>query len=332
MTMMAKGIVAALLVVVGAPVVAAEQAGRPPRIAVLWPSLVEQWNKAFLAGLRDNGYVAGANAIVDIRGTGGDMTSAPRLAEELVALDPDVIFAVTGVLAKAVVNAEIKLGKQTPVVVITQDPVAEGVVDNVTHPGGNITGLAVVSAPGELMTKHLQLLHEMLPRMREAGCLIDASWPEFSELTLTALEKGGPQLGVRISSVEVRAPDDIDRALSESELAKKHVDAVIVPLTPMFLATRSRIISFLSKHRLPAAYAEEVFAREGGLLSYGNSVGERYREGGALISKILRGAKPNNIPVDYNATFRLVVNQRTAKAMGMRIPESVLIQANEILK
>jgi putative ABC transport system substrate-binding protein len=100
----------------------------------------------------------------------------------------------------------------------------------------------------------------------------------------------------------------------------------------MFLATRSRIITFVSKHRLPTAYAEEVFAREGGLLSYGNSVSERYRRAAGVIAKILHGAKPGEIPVDYDATFRLVVNQRTAKAIGLRIPQSVLIQADEVVK
>jgi putative ABC transport system substrate-binding protein len=315
---------------VGVPFAAAEQAPRHPRIGVLWPSLVDQWDKAFLAGLADNGYNAGTNAIVDIRATGGEVSSAPSLAEELIALEPDVIFAVTGVLAKAVLAGENKLRKQIPIVVITQDPVAEGVVDNVTRPGGNVTGLAVVSAPGELMTKHLQLLHEMLPGMKEVGCLIDTSWLEFSVLTKKALERAGPQIGVRIRSVDVGVPDDIDRALTE--VLKRRVDAVIVPLTPMFLATRTRIINFAAKHRLPAAYGEEVFVYDGGLVSYGNSVSDRYRRTASVVAKILKGAKPTEIPVDYNATFRLVVNQRAAKAIGLRIPQSVLIQANEVLK
>ena len=323
-------LVAAVWTCVGLPLRAAEQARGLPRIAVLWPGLVDQWNKAFLESLRDSGYVPGTTAIVDIRASGGQLASGPRLAEELIALDPDVIYAVTGVLAKAVVNGEKRLAKQIPMVVVTQDPVSEGVVDSVTHPSGNITGLAVVSAPGELMTKHLQLLHELLPRMKAVAYLIDTSWLDFSMPTKTALEKAAQQMGIRINSVEVRGSDDIDRALFE--MTNSRVDAVIVPLTPMFLATRSRIISYASKHRLPIAYGEEVFAYEGGLVSYGNSVSERYRRAAGVVAKILHGAKPTDIPVDYSVTFRLVVNQRSAKAIGVRIPQSVLIQADEILK
>jgi putative ABC transport system substrate-binding protein len=319
----------ALVVLNGQPA-AAEQATQRPRIAVLWPSLVEQWNQAFVTGLRDNGYVPGANAVVDIRATGGAVASATTLAEELLELGPDVVFAVTGVLAKAVVDSERRLRKQVPIVVITQDPVAEGVIDSITHPNGNITGLAVVSAPGELMTKHLQLLHEMVASMKHVGLLVDDSWREFSSLTKAALEKAGPKVGVRIVTFEVRTPDDIDHALTE--VAKRHVDALIVPLTPMFLATRAKIIDFTLKRRLPTAFGEEVFAYDGGLLSYGNSVTERYRHGAGVVARVLRGAKPADIPVDYNAAFRLVVNLHTAKSIGVRIPQALLLQADQVLR
>jgi ABC-type uncharacterized transport system substrate-binding protein len=319
----------AIAMLVGTPSATAEQAGHLPRIGVLWPSLVERWNTAFRDGLRENGFIDGATAVIEIRATGRKLESGAVLAEELIASEPDVIYAVPGVLGK-VVNAEEKARKQIPIVVITQDPVAEGLVASVTHPGGNITGLAVVAAPGELMTKHLQLLKEMIPRLKRVGCLTDTSWKEFSVLTKAALEKAGPQLGVRVRSIDVRAPDDIEHALSE--ITKQRVDAMIVPLTPMFLATRDRIISFASKHRLPTAYAEEVFTYEGGLVSYGPSVSERYRRAATLVAKILHGAKPGDIPVDYNTNFRLVVNLRVAKALQLKVPESVLLQADEVIR
>jgi putative ABC transport system substrate-binding protein len=318
------------VILVGAPVATAEQARRLPRIGVLWPSLVDQWDKAFRDGLRENGYVHGATAVIDIRATGGNLESGAALAEELIASKPDVIYAVPGVLAKEIVNAEKRAGKEIPIVVITQDPMAEGLVASVTHPGGNITGLAVVASPGELMTKHLQLLKEMIPRLRRIGCLTDTSWKEFSVLTKAALEKAGPQIGVRVISIDVRGADDIEHALSE--IAKQRVDAMIIPLTPMFLATRGRIISFASKHHLPTAYAEEVFTYDGGLMSYGPSVSDRYRGAAGIIARILHGAKPEDIPLDYNSRFRLVVNLRVAKVLQLKIPQSVLLQADELIK
>jgi putative ABC transport system substrate-binding protein len=301
-----------------------------PRIGVLWPSLVEQWDTAFRDGLREGGYVDGATAIVDVRATGGKLSSAEMMAEELIALGPDVIFAVPGVLAKAVVEAESRTGKQIPIVVITHDPVAEGLVANVARPGGNITGVAGVGSPGELMTKHLQLLKEMMPHLRRVAWLTDASWKDLSALTRTALEKAGPQIGVQVSSIEVRSPDEIEQALSE--IPRKRIEALIVPLTPMFLGARARIISFAARHHVPTAYAEEVFTHEGGLVSYGFPVRERYHRATELVGKILRGTRPGDIPVDYNTRFRLVINLRAAKVLQLQIPESVLLQADEVIR
>jgi putative ABC transport system substrate-binding protein len=233
-------------------------------------------------------------------------------------------------LAKNVADATKRAGKQTPIVFITQDPVAERLVASAAHPGGNLTGIAGVASPGELMTKHLQLLKETLPRLKRVGCLIDMSWQEFSLPTKAALEKSGPGIGVRVSSIEVQGPDDVEHALSEA--VRKRVDAMIIPLTPTSLAARDRIISFASKHHLPTAYAEEVFTYEGGLMSYGFSVSDRYRQGAAIVAKILHGAKPGDIPVDYSMRFKLVINLKTAKALGLRIPQSVLIQADEVIR
>jgi len=316
---------------VGTPLIAAEQAGRLPRIGVLWPGLVDQWTQAFHQGLRENGYVDGATAVLDIRTTGENYELGPRLAEELIALDPDVIYAVAAALIKDVADAEKRAGKQIPIVALTWDPVTEGLVASAAHPGGNITGVALVPAPGELMTKHLQLLKEMLPRLRHIACLIDTTW--YKEVSLqikAALERAGPKIGVRVSSIDVQGSDDLERALSE--VVRKRADAMIIAPNAVFLATRSRIISFASKHRLPTAYWEQVFTFEGGLMSYGGSVADRYRRAAGIIAKILHGAKPADIPLDYSIRFRLVVNLQTAKALRLQIPQSVLIQADEVIK
>ena len=255
----------------------------------------------------------------------------PRLAGELVALDPDVIYAVPGVLVKDVVEAEKRAGKQIPIVTLTPDPVAEGLVASAAHPGGNITGVAATPNPEDLMTKHLQLLKEMVPRMRRVACLIDTTGEKTASLKAkAALDRAGQKIGVRVDSIDVAGTDDLDRALSE--VARKRVDAMIVSISPVSLATRSRIIGFASKHHLPTAYWEEVFVYDGGLMSYGASIADRYRVAAGVVAKILHGAKPADIPVDYSNRFRIVVNLRTAKALGIRIPESVLIQADEVIR
>ena len=168
-------VVVAMGMLVGTPLFAAEQAARRPHIGVLWPGLVNQWNQAFLDGLRENGYVDGATAVINIRTTGGNFESGPKLAEELVALNPDVILAIPAALATDVANAEKRAGKLIPIVVVTQDPVSEGLVARAGHPGGNITGVALLPAPGEFMTKHLQLLKEILPRARRVASLVDTT-------------------------------------------------------------------------------------------------------------------------------------------------------------
>ncbi len=333
--MTAKAFCVVLLVsmgmLVGTPLFAAEQAGRMPRIGVLWPGLVDQWVKAFHEGLRENGYVDGATAVIDIRATGAGYESGPRLAEELIARNPDVIFAVPAALVRDVADAEQKAGKLIPIVVLTYDPVSEGLVASAAHPGGNITGVAFGFAIGDLMTKHLQLLKEMVPRARRIASLIDPTWyKEVSLQTKAALEKAGQRIGVRVDSIDIAGRDGLERALSE--VVRKRVDAMIIPPSAVSLANRSRIIGFASKHRLPTAYWDEVFAYEGGLMSYGASVAETYRRAAGVIAKVLHGAKPADIPVDYSIRFRLVINPQTAKALRLQIPQSVLIQADEVIK
>jgi putative ABC transport system substrate-binding protein len=316
---------------VGTPSFSADQTGRLPHIGVLWPALVDRWNQAFLDGLRENGFVDGVTAVIDIRVTAEAFESAPKLAEELVALNPDVIVAIPAALAKDVVEAEQKAGKVIPIVVVTQDPVSEGLVARAAHPGGNITGIALLPAPGAFMTKHLQLLKEILPRVKRVASLVDTTWyKEVSSQTKAALEKAGQRMGIRVDSIDIHGRDGLERTLSE--VSRRRVDAMIIPPSAISLATRSRIIAFASKHRLPTAYWEEVFANEGGLMSYGGSIADRYHLAGGVVAKILRGAKPADIPVDYSIRFRLVVNLQTAKALRLPIPQSVLIQADEVIR
>jgi putative ABC transport system substrate-binding protein len=323
-------LVAGMGLLASVPANAADHTARLPRIAVLWPGAVDEWVKAFRDGLREAGYVDGETVTIDARATKGNVAAGERMAEELIARDPDVVFAVPGMLAKDVADAEKKLGKPIPVVFVTQDPVIEGLVASVARPGGHMTGFGGVTASGELMTKHLQLLKEMLPRLKRVALLIDTSWKDFSLQSKEALEKAGPEIGVKVSSISLQGSDDIERALSE--VLRSRAEAIIVPLTPAALVARNHILAFASKHRLPAAYAEEVFTREGGLVSYGFAVSEKYHQAAGVVAKVLRGARPADIPIDYSMRFELVVNLKTAKALGITIPESIVLRADRVIR
>jgi len=322
---------AGMAMLVGMPLVTAEGADRLPRVGVLWLGLVEPWIKAFHEGLRENGYIDGKTVVIDVRTAGKNPELGPKLAAELIASDPDVIYAVPAVLVKDVIDAEKRAGKPIPIVMLGADPVAEGLVASAAHPGGNITGVGASFGPEDRMTKHLQLLKEMVPRMKRVACLIDATWEKTaSSQAKAALDQAGPKIGVQVVLIRVEGVADLDRALSE--VARKPVDAMIISTSPMSLAGRGRIIEFASKHRLPTAYWEEVFVYDGGLISYGVSIADRYHRAAGIVARILHGARPADIPLDYSTRFRLVVNQRTAQVLGIRVPEAVLIQADEVIK
>jgi putative ABC transport system substrate-binding protein len=313
------------------PLIAGEQAGRVPRIGVLTPGDVGRWVKAIYQGLQENGYVDATTATIDWRATGARFDSGPRLAEELISLQPDVIFAAPGLLAKDVADAEVRAGKQIPIVLLTWDPVAEGLVASAAHPGGSITGVAYVYVPGADITKQLQLLKDVLPRLKRVACLIDTTWQkDFGLQAKAALEKAVAGIGVRVTTIEVGRPDDLDHALTE--VVRSRPGAMIITVSPLFAAMRSQIIDFASNHRLATIYWEELFSYDGGFMSYGPSVSDMHRRATGIMAKILHGAKPADIPVEYNTQFRLVVNLRTAKALGVTVPQSVLIQADEVVR
>jgi putative ABC transport system substrate-binding protein len=309
----------------------AQASPKLPRIGVLWPGDVAPYDAAFLEGLRDQGYVHGVTATIDIRSTGPDIESGARLAEELVALNPAVIFAVPATLARYTATAAQRAGTPIPIVVLAYDPVAEGVVDRAARPGGNITGVGGAHDP-ELITKLLQVVRDMVPTASRVVYLEDPTWgptKAFPEKARTALERAGRQLKVSVTSVQLRAVDDIERAFANA--ARQRADAVLSTASPFVLTHRARIIELAAKYKLPTIYGDELFAKDGGLMSYWTSIADMHVRAANMTARILRGAKPSEIPVEYPARFRLVVNLRTAKALGLTIPNTVLIQADEVL-
>src|SRR5215813_6297926 len=313
------------------PSVAAESTGRLPRIGVLAPGDVPRWNNALYQGLRENGYVDAVTANIDWRATGDNFALGPKLSAELIALEPDVIFAAPGVLARDVAEAAARAKKRIPIVLIAWDPVAEGLVASAANPGGDITGVASAYAPESGVTKQLQVLKDMVSRLRRVAYLIDANWQRtFSLRASAALREAGLKVGIKVDAIEVRGPDDLKRAFSE--VVRNHAGAVIVEFGPLFAAKRTQLIEFAAKQLLPTMYWDELVPYDGGLISYGTSVVDMHLRATRLMAKILRGAKPADLPIEYSAQFRLVVNLKTAKALGLEVPQSLLIQADEVIK
>ena len=312
----------------------AQEVKKLPRIGVLWPGDVKQWNDGMFDTLRKHGFVDGVTVRIDVRNTYERFDLGPKLAEELVALNPAVIFVSPSAFAKDISRALKKARKKIPMVVASYDPVAEGVVASAAHPGGNITGVGG-AYDTEIVGKHLQLIKDMIPRVSRVAYLYDKTWAEKQDWTQhvkRSLEKTGSQLGISIMSIEVTSSDQLEPAFSQA--VRLRADAIVVTNLPLFNApaSRARIIQLAAQHHMPAIYFDELFAYEGGLISYWASVKELLARGGDVVAKILRGAKPSEIPIEYPTRIRLVVNLRTAKAMGLTIPESVLIQADEVIR
>ena len=321
-----------VLGLLAAPLAAgAQPSGKVPRLGVLSPGNVARYNDAFRQGLRDLGYVEGRNIIVEYRATKGDMSTAPQLAAELVRLHMDVILAATAPEARAVEAAARNAGRTIPIVFgPSADPVEDGLVTSLARPGGNMTGLHLYDPV--LQAKQLQLLKETLPRLTRVAWL---AAPAFRSARYTAkathtLDSAAKTLGVRRQEVAMNTPSDVEPALAE--IARMRPDAVMVTLSPISIAARHRIVEFVARNRLPAMYGDALFVEDGGLMFYGVSFASYYRYAATYVDKILKGAKPADLPVEQPTKVELTINLRTAKALGLTIPPLVLLRADQVIK
>jgi putative ABC transport system substrate-binding protein len=278
--------------------------------------------RAFLDGLREHGYVEGKTIIIEYRSAKWNRELLPDLAEELVALKVDVIVAVPGA-----VDAARDATKTIPIVIPSiLDPVESGIVASLARPGGNITGPGT-SMP-ELAGKRLQLLKETLPSLSRVAVLWNPAMlsapPRWRETQAAA-----PTLGITLQSLEVRDPKDFTGAFAE--MTRKRPDALVTMLSPLTTAYRPIIVEFAMKHRLPTMFELKADVEAGGLMSYASSLTERFRRAATYVDRILKGAKPGNLPVELPTTFELTVNLKTARALGVTIPPSVLIRADTVI-
>ena len=308
----------------------AQQAGRVSRIGYL--SLFSASNpyppsEAFWQGLHDLGWVEGQNIAIERRFAEGKARRLADLAAELVRLRVDLIFAETTPAARAVKQATTTI----PIVFSPiADPIGSGLVANLARPGGNITGITFM-AP-ELGGKRLELLKQAVPGMTRVGVLLRPGDP--SEATVKSVleqtEAAARALGVQLLRLEAQGPNDFDRAFAA--MSRERVGGLILIPSAMFIDERRRIVNVVVKNRLPAMFYFREFAEVGGLMSYGPNFRELFRGAATYVDKILKGAKPGDLPVEQPTKFELVINLKTAKALGLEIPPTLLARADEVIE
>ena len=308
--------------------VEAQQAGRMPRIGVVFPaepaSPTEPNGAAFRQGLRDLGYVEGQNVAVEYRYAHGRTERYSELVSELVQLKVDVLVAGGNSSFAA------KEATQTiPIVSIAAGPIlGTGLVTSFARPGGNLTGLSMAFDEG-ISQKWVQLLKEAAPRVSRVGLLRDASATLNARL-LTDTANAAAALGLTFQVLDVHALPELDGIFAQ--LSKKQGYGLIVAGTPLLFPHRSRIHELAIKYRLPVMYGWRVFVDAGGLMSYGASLSDLWRRAATYVDKILKGAKPADLPIEEPTKFELVINLKAAKALGLTIPQSVLVRADEVIQ
>ena len=303
--------------------VEAQQPKKVPRIGYLVPTSSSPYIQAFRQGLRDLGYTEGKNILIEYRYAEGKPDRYPSLVAELVQLKVDILFT----SSPGMIRAAKHLTKTIPIVMVsTVDPVAAGYVDSFARPGGNITGLSRLTQ--ELSGKRLELLKEVIPTLSSVGILeVATAGPAMSK----QYEPGARALNIQLQSLQVRGPaPDIDGAFQAAP--KGPTSALITVRNPVLIPHSNRIVDLAMKNRLPSMYETSDSVEAGGLLSYSSNDVENFRRAASYVDKILKGAKPADIPVEQPTKFELVINLKTAKQIGLTIPNSVLAKTDRVIK
>ena len=279
---------------------------------------------AFPRGMRELGYVEGKNLVIEWRFADNDIGRLSDLAEEFVRLKVDVIVAIgsaaTSAAQKATVTIPIIMGS-------TGDPVGSGFVKNLARPGGNITGITNLIT--EVAPKYLEMLRSMLPRLSRVAVLLNPANSAHGAI-LKSVQSAAQRAGMTILPEEARTPQEIDSAFSR--MARQNAGAVYVVQDSLFTQQRRQIVELEAKHRLPSITAPREHPEAGGLMSYGPNYADNYRRAATYVDKIFKGAKPADLPVEQPTKFELVINGKTAKALGLTIPQSLLISADKVIE
>ncbi len=328
-----RAFVSSLVALVASPVIVfkpqsayAQQPASPRRIGFLIEGGISPTEvQAFGQGLQEAGYAEGRDVVIEWRyAAGGDYARISAWAADLVKSRVDVIIVTSTLSTQAVKRATSTI----PIVMtVIADPVGSGLVTSLAHPGGNVTGLTTIST--DLTAKRLQLLKEVIPRLTRVAVLWNPATPYHPKL-IEDLKAVAPSLSIELSFVSARTPEELGPAFSA--VSRAHAQAVCLLDAAFFFAHRTTISKLALKARLPVIYGERIFPAAGALMSYGPNTENIFRRSAGYVDKILNGAKPGDLPIEQPTKFEFVVNLKTAKALGITIPQSILLQADEVIR
>ena len=311
------------------PLAARAQQAAMPVIGFLHPASPDRFAdrlRGFRQGLKDAGYAEGENVAIEYRWADNQFDRLPALAAELVRRQVSVIAALGGPVPALAAKAATAI---IPVVfLVAEDPVRLGLVASLARPSGNLTGINFFNA--ELGAKRLELLRTLVPGAARVAILVNPANAQTTETTLRDLEPAGRAMGLQLQVLNASSSRDIDKAFEA--LARDRPDAVFVSLDTSFADRRVQLVHLASRHAIPATYALRDFVEAGGLISYGTNFVDAYRQAGAYTGRILKGAKPADLPVVQSSKFELVINHQTARILGLTVPQSLLVAADEVIE
>lgn len=312
---------------VASPAAFAQQHGRVWRVGFLSPvtaSSISENVDAFLKGMRDLGYVEGKNLLIEWRFADGQSERLPGMATDLAQSKVDVIVAA----ASPAISAARKATTTIPIVMATTgDPVGSGFVKSLARPGGNVTGLSNMGA--DIGSKLFGLLYSAVPKLARVGVMVTPTSTIYLEIW-ESVRTAAARAGVKTSRTEASSPVEIENAFST--MIRAGVDAVIVGASSLFVQRRQQIADLALKYRIPSMFGNSVNVEAGGLMSYGSKVTENYQRAAMFVDKLLKGASPSDLPVEQPVTFHLVVNLKTARALGLTVPQSLVLRADEVIQ
>jgi putative tryptophan/tyrosine transport system substrate-binding protein len=318
---------AALGVVGGPRASLAQQSGKVWHVGFLSlgpATLNAQSTDAFLKGMRQLGYVEGRNLVIEWRFADGKFERLPAMAAELVQLKVDVIVAV----ASAAIGAAQKATTTIPIVMATTgDPVGSGFVKSLARPGGNITGLSNMN--GDTGAKDVDLLVSLVPKLSRAGLLVTPTSTTYRAI-LESVQAGAQRAGVKLLVAEASTLQEIENAFAT--LTRENAEALIVGSAPLFSVHRQRIVELAMRYRIPSIFGNRFYVEAGGLMSYGMNSTDNYLRAATYVDKILKGAKPGDLPVEQPVRLELVINLKAARAIDLTIPKSILLRADEVIE
>jgi putative ABC transport system substrate-binding protein len=302
-----------------------QHAGPIPRVAFLKASGNLAYKEVFRQGLRDLGYVEGQNIIVDLREASGDNARLPMLAAELVSLRPDVIVTNGEPAIRAVKDAA---GNIPIVMAVIGDPVAAGLAQTLGRPGGNLTGMS--SLAKGLLGKRLELLNEVTLRGSCVTVLRNSGREKLDVIYWQEVAAAAETLQITLQPLAAGSASELEAVFAETN--RQHCGALLVMPDPIFTTLRFRVVELAAHYRMPAIYDLRAFVEAGGLMSYGPDLADQYRRAALYVDKILKGANPGELPIEQPTKFELVVNLKTAKALGLTVPQSILARADEVIE